>query len=64
MALAGLDIVPCEKVTEPLPTETGIHRIVSSNNFKSSNAIVIPTISIRVSILEASWKCTESSGIP
>ena len=53
IALAGLDIVPWEKVTLPPPTETGMQIIFSSNNPKSSKAIVIPTISTRVSMLEA-----------
>ena len=63
-ALAGLDIVPWENVTVPEPTDTGKQTVFSSNKFRSSNAIVIPTISTRVSILDASWKCTESSEIP
>ena len=57
-------MVPCEKFTVPPPTETGKQTIFSSNNFKFSQAIVTPTISISVSILEASWKWTESSLIP
>ena len=51
IALAGFDIVPCENVTEPPPTETGKHTIFSSNNPKSSNAIVIPIISTKYQYL-------------
>ncbi len=54
MALAGLDIVPWEKVTFPPPTAIGIQIISSSNIPRSSIAIAIPIISIRVSILDAS----------
>ena len=57
-------MVPCEKVTLPPPTEIGKQRIFSSNSPKSSKAIVMPTISTRVSTLDASCKWTESSVIP
>ena len=46
--------MPCEKLTVPFPTETGRQTTFSSNNSKSSNAMVIPTISTSVSILDAS----------
>jgi len=54
IALAGFDMVPWEKVTEPPPTEIGRQTIFSSNSPNSSKAIAIPIISTRVSILEAS----------
>ena len=47
-------MVPCEKVTLPPPTEIGKQRIFSSNNSKSSKAIVIPTMSTKVSMLDTS----------
>ena len=54
IALAGLEVVPCENVKFPPPTATGVVTISSSNNFKSSRATAVPTISITVSILETS----------
>ncbi len=54
IAPAGFDTVPCENVTVPLPTETGVVIISSSKHLKSSSAIAVPTMSITVSMLEAS----------